>query len=381
LIQAYLALVFLFGCIYASKGVLYEHDAQFYMNLIALTLTIFYPLAIKYLEKENLIDRLDNWKRKEIVYLSILIGLILFLNTGEVADESKIAFYIFLFSLLLLFTYNWIYFFRIIDNKPVLDILFFKYHAELLFNIFLSFALILMMIRFKEDPNHQYLFYISEVLFVALLLYFLLTWLIEQWKSIRQLKNEKSKSELQQLKSQVNPHFFFNTLNNLYGLIKDDSEKARELVLQLSEMMRYSIYEGQKDQVPLSREIEYIKTYIDLHKSRYHKTITVIFNCNIDNDNYKIMPLLFIILVENAFKHGVEKLRKSAYIKIDLHVKNSELLFSVENDYNSKSNLNKRGIGINNLEKRLALVYQNKHNLNHFKDDNIYTSELKLSLK
>ena len=113
--------------------------------------------------------------------------------------------------------------------------------------------------------------------------------------------------------------FFFNTLNNLYGLINKDPEQAGELVLELSELMRYSIYDGQKDRVPLIQEVEYLERYVNLHKMRYQKLIDVRFNKHIQDEAAPIMPLLFIILLENAFKHGVEKLRDSAYVHININ--------------------------------------------------------------
>ena len=136
-------------------------------------------------------------------------------------------------------------------------------------------------------------------------------WLLKQLISIHTLKKEKTATELMLIKSQVSPHFFFNMLNNLYGLIGKDPKKGQELILKLSDMMRYSIYEGEKDLVTLQEEVDYLKNYIELHKMRYHKKIDVSFNCQIEDD-YRVMPLLFIILLENAFKHGVERLRDEA---------------------------------------------------------------------
>lgn len=139
------------------------------------------------------------------------------------------------------------------------------------------------------------------VLYFILLFITIAQWIFKQIKAIIRLKNEKEKTELLHLKSQVNPHFFFNTLNNLYGLMEKDS-KEREMVLKLSDMMRYSIYEGQKDRVSLKQELDYLKNYIELQGIRYHKQSDVQFNSELENPQAKIMPLLFIILVENAFK-------------------------------------------------------------------------------
>ena len=169
---------------------------------------------------------------------------------------------------------------------------------------------------------------------VLVLLYYMLLislglfWFVKQIISFIRLKNEKTKTELLHLKSQVNPHFFFNTLNNLYGLVGTDTKKAQELILKLSDMMRYSIYEGEKEQVTLKAEVDYLKNYIALHKMRYHKVIDVKFEIEIEDD-YKVMPLLFIILLENAFKHGARNSKKNGYIVLDLNVTSRLLDFRI----------------------------------------------------
>lgn len=204
-------------------------------------------------------------------------------------------------------------------------------------------------------------------------------WFTKQLISIAQLKNEKAKAELMLLKSQVNPHFFFNMLNNLYGLVAKDTKKAQELILKLSDMMRYSIYEGEKEIVTLEEEIDYLKNYIELHQMRYHKKIVIDFNANID-ENCKVVPLLFIILLENSFKHGVETLRENAFVKVDVVSDKNEIQFTVENNFGSHGNNgNKSGIGLNNLRRRLALIYPNKHKLSFLIVENIYKAQLILS--
>ena len=218
-----------------------------------------------------------------------------------------------------------------------------------------------------------------------LLLYFITIgvvvfhWLFVNVRAIINLKNEKTKTELRHLQSQVNPHFFFNMLNNLYGLVDKDPEKAKQLILKLSDMMRYSIYEGQNAYVTLREEIDFISNYIELHKMRYHKQITVNFDIDIEDDNLKLMPLLFIILVENAFKHGVEVLRNNAFINIAMVSHENELMFSVENNFDESEN-NNHGIGLNNLKRRLELAYPNAHELTNSINNDIYTAKMKLSL-
>eukprot|EP01137_Pigoraptor_chileana_P024134 Opistho-2@91583 len=161
----------------------------------------------------------------------------------------------------------------------------------------------------KEEDYHIFI-----LLFFISMMVWMIRWLIIQIKVILRLKKDKTQAELMHLKSQVNPHFFLNTLNNLYGLVEKDTAKAQQLILKLSDMMRYSIYEGQNDWVTLADEITYLENYMDLHKMRYHKEITVRFDVDVEDRRVKIMPLLLIIMVENAFKHGVEKLRKDAFV-------------------------------------------------------------------
>jgi len=216
------------------------------------------------------------------------------------------------------------------------------------------------------------------LLYYALLLILGVFWFTKQLVSFFKLKSEVSKAELQHLKSQVNPHFFFNTLNNLYGLVETDAKKAQELILKLSDMMRYSIYEGEKEVVTLKGEVDYLRNYIELHKMRYHKEIDVEFNCQIE-ENCKVMPLLFIILLENAFKHGVENLRESAFVHINLVAFENKIQFEIENNFDNSENIEEAGIGLKNLKRRLELVYPNKHKLSFSVSENVYKAKLILN--
>jgi len=197
---------------------------------------------------------------------------------------------------------------------------------------------------------------------------------------INELKNERAKTELLHLKSQVNPHFFFNMLNNLYGLVDKDAKKAQALILRLSDMMRYGIYDGQNDTVILKEEIDYLKNYIELHKMRYHKSIDMRFDVEVKNDTLLVMPLLFIILLENAFKHGVENLTEDAFVHLALTASEKEIRFKVKNNFDEKTPKTKAGIGLKNLKRRLELSYPDKHFLTFDVSENVYTSELRLQL-
>lgn len=214
------------------------------------------------------------------------------------------------------------------------------------------------------------------VILVLLFLYIIYSWSFEQWKKIQILKNEKSQTELTLLKNQINPHFFFNTLNNLYSLIKKDPNIAQEYVLKLSDMMRFTIYDSKKETVILEDEINFLTNFIALQTGRYHKEIDVQFKQNIINLKTSIPPLLFIILVENAFKHGVEKLLDKVFIHIELIENTTELIFSIKNNFDENEQLKKEGIGLQNLKSRLNLLYPNAHKLTISSQNNIYSVKL-----
>ncbi|WP_420571238.1 sensor histidine kinase [Kordia sp.] len=239
---------------------------------------------------------------------------------------------------------------------------FFKKYRVAIFSVYgiiLCYFLVFRMLPNYVENHHQNFlnFVLIPIPFFAVL------WMYEQWRWLQTLQNDKMKAELASLKSQINPHFFFNTLNNLYGLVVEKSEKAPEVVLQLSEMMRYTIYQGKEDLVALKDEISYLENYIELHKIRYQKNVEIIFTHNVASE-IKVAPLLFIILLENAFKHGVEKIRKNAFIHLQMETQGTQLSFTIENNFDTSISNPTQGIGLENLKKRLAYSYPNKHELN-----------------
>lgn len=201
---------------------------------------------------------------------------------------------------------------------------------------------------------------------------------VQQIKAMMMLRNERTQAELVHLKSQVNPHFFFNVLNSLYGLVGQDAAKAQQLILKLSDLMRYSIYDGQKEIVPVSEEVGYLQNYIELNQMRYHKKIDLQFHIEIEED-YQVMPLMFIILVENAFKHGVENLREHAFVHINMIAKADKISFSVANNFDPTEQITSSGIGLKNLKRRLELAYPDQHLLASSKQDNVYTAQLNVT--
>jgi two-component system sensor histidine kinase AlgZ len=239
------------------------------------------------------------------------------------------------------------------------------------FIAFFYFTLLVMAALMEEYELHLTIAALFFTVFIFI------PWLIWQVILVVRLRHEQKKTELLHLKSQVNPHFFFNTLNNLYGLIKTDPEKASALVLKLSDMMRYSIYEAQNEGVTLEKEVEYLNNYIELHKMRYHKKIEVAFQVDIQ-EGYRVMPLLFIILVENAFKHGVENLREKAFVHLVLTTADNEIHFEIKNNFDDSMAPEEPGIGLNNLKRRLALAYENNYQLKLAQHNDEYLATLRL---
>ena len=150
------------------------------------------------------------------------------------------------------------------------------------------------------------------------------------------------------------------------------------MILQLSDMMRYSIYEGEREYVTLEEETAYLKNYIELHKMRYHKTIDIQFHEDIKKQGIQIMPLLFILLLENAFKHGVENLRENAFVHVKIEADDKEVFFNVTNNCDVSITSEEMGIGLKNLKRRLELAYPDRHSLSLKKEDEIYKAQLSL---
>jgi two-component system, LytTR family, sensor kinase len=183
-------------------------------------------------------------------------------------------------------------------------------------------------------------------------------WYINE-KQKKEMENQKLGAELSLLKSQINPHFFFNTLNSIYSLAIIKSEKTPEAVLKLSEIMRYIIYDTEKKVVPLSKEVEYIANYIELQKLRLPDIVKVDFKTKVEDGNAVIEPLLLLPFVENAFKHGVD-VEKGSTILISITQEGEKLKFHVSNPLiDDAGNIpdKYRGIGVNNTLKRLKLLY------------------------
>jgi two-component system LytT family sensor kinase len=199
----------------------------------------------------------------------------------------------------------------------------------------------------------------------------------------RQMEIEKIKSELGFLKAQFQPHFLFNTLNNIYSLTFNNCELAGKSILQLSGLLRYLLYESEAEKVDLQKEINHLKNYIELEKIRFASRLELSFNISGNVADKKIIPILLIAFLENAFKHASNKMNEKIWITIDLIVKESMLSFTVENSVfaEGKTQLHNSysGIGLENVKRRLSLLYET-YTLNNGLKDNYYHTFLQLPL-
>ncbi|WP_372752770.1 sensor histidine kinase [Labilibaculum sp.] len=201
---------------------------------------------------------------------------------------------------------------------------------------------------------------------------------------LKDIEREKLEAELKALKAQINPHFLFNTLNNIYSLTLDKSDKAPSLVLKLSDLMRYILYDCNDRYVLLEKELEFIQNYIDLQKIRLDDSVPVQIGVKGDPARRKIAPLLFEPLIENAFKHGAYGKNNDGFVNILFNFENTnEIELSIENrlasDWN-KENEKNGGIGIKNVIRRLELLYPEKHRLVIKEDNKLFKVTLQIDL-
>lgn len=210
--------------------------------------------------------------------------------------------------------------------------------------------------------------------------YFFILELMDNHKREKALKNEKIATELAFLKSQINPHFLFNTLNDIYSLSYRQSPDAPDSLLKLSALLRYMLKESDEEWVLLEKEIEYLRNLIELHKIGQKGDAHIDFEVLGEAVNHKIAPLILINFVENAFKHGVSDDLKHP-IKILIKVETAQLKFSVRNLKNNDQKDNTSGIGLINVKRRLSLIYPNKYQLSILEDEKFFTINLQIEWK
>lgn len=239
-----------------------------------------------------------------------------------------------------------------------------------------------LMMGHPEDLTkgyfHQSLGWTSLVLLAATSLY-VIKLLFKSQHSLYTLETEKLKLELSHLKSQVQPHFFFNTLNNMYSLSVQNSPKTPQMITDLSEIMRYVLYETRNEKVSLQQEINFIKSYISLENLRHTQTDIIDFSIQGDINGIEIEPLLFLPLIENTFKHALHKNIPGKWVRLVLSVDDDELIFQTTNPTVRANEINdalQGGIGLMNVKQRLKLLYPGKHDLVIHDEENSFTVTL-----
>jgi len=201
---------------------------------------------------------------------------------------------------------------------------------------------------------------------------------------IQEIEKEKTISELKALKSQVNPHFLFNSLNSIYSLARKKSESVPDKIVQLSDLMRHIIYESDMEFIPLEKEVEMIKNYIELQNLRTGEKDKIKLDIIGEIENKKIAPLLFLPFVENSFKHGLKGGAKNVFVEIRIEVSGKILNFEIENSKGKTTEINNskyKGIGVENVKKRLELIYENSHSLKISDREEAFKVLLQLQLK
>lgn len=251
-----------------------------------------------------------------------------------------------------------------------------KYGIGLLFKQY-------VLVRMHETIGFWH--YFASTLFTSLTFIFLSTvlkfttdWFLNE-RIQRDLENQRLSAELSFLKSQINPHFLFNSLNSIYSLAYQRSETTPDAILKLSEIMRYMLYECNDNEVALEKELQYLQNYIELQKIRFGEKAYIDFKINGKVDGQQIVPLLLIAFIENAFKHGVANDPVSA-IRLLIEVDDSHLYFFIQNRKHNNNKDSLGGIGLINVKRRLDLLYPGRYKLDIIDGEETYTCELTLDL-
>lgn len=195
----------------------------------------------------------------------------------------------------------------------------------------------------------------------------------------QELERSRSEAELKNLKSQLNPHFLFNTLNNIYSLIASSPERAQEVVHELSRLLRYVLYESSQPFVTMEKDLDFIRNYVELMRIRLPGHVSVEISIRTTSPDFLIAPLLFITPIENAFKHGVSN-NKPSFVRIDIQADDKEINCHIHNSYFPKNENDKSGsgIGLVNLNKRLHLIYPDKYMFTYGRKNSEYHCTLKI---
>lgn len=329
-----------------------------------------------------------------LVYISFNLFRLSSIKGGEIPWSTRLVFTgtAVVFNLAIAYLNYFLILPRFLENRR-----FGRYLLELIAPLFVLVVLRVIVIRFYVDGySHQegYFYsavYIAQVaadMFVILFFVGMLRFAVDLFEleaRRKEIENQNLSSELRFLKAQINPHFLFNTLNNLYYLAYSKSEHTTEVIEKLSQMMRYMIYDTNLPQVPLDKEIEYMRNYISIERLRLNNEIPIEFRVEGDTFDIRVAPLVFITFLENAFKHGVSNNTPDSWIKTLIRVNGKEIDYLVENSIvngskEKKNEETQNGIGLQNLRRRLELSYPDRHQLEISQRDKVFEVHLHLSL-
>ena len=207
-------------------------------------------------------------------------------------------------------------------------------------------------------------------------------WYIKEQRNL-QLQKENTEAQLQLLKAQIHPHFLFNTMNNIYSFTQNTSPAAAKLIAGLSDMLRYILYEGEKPKVPLAKELAMLQDYIMLEQVRYGNRLDVHMDIIKNTSELYITPLILLPLVENCFKHGASNMIDQPWINMQIGIENDYLIMKLVNGKAMEFQLEKKepGIGLLNVQKRLALLYPDKHAIKITNEEDVFVIDLKIELE
>lgn len=260
------------------------------------------------------------------------------------------------------------------------------------FAILILLRVYLQRYMVEGSPRAEYFYsqiYVVQVVVITLFITFFVAMLrfAVDWFELearkREIENEKLYAELNFLRAQINPHFLFNTLNNLYYLAYSKSENTTEVISKLSTMMRYMIYESNHEKVLLSKEIEYMQNYISLEQLRLNDQVPIKFDIEGETENIWVAPLIFITFLENAFKHGVNNKSSGAWVNIAIRMNGKQCTYTVGNSKlpaTSDSKEGKSGIGLQNVNRRLELSYPEQYKLKVDETPESYSIQLDITL-
>ena len=320
-----------------------------------------------------------------VFWAMLVLPPFLFRYNGPNTNFSEYFIYRLLINnaiLAILFYLNAYYFFPVIFKRKGLII----YLISLILCVIVAFFLAKYvdqdLFPVKRRWNRSPISNILSYLFMLLVStsYRIIVDYIKGQKIIKEKETENLKTELSFLRSQVSPHFMFNVLNNLVSLARKKSDKMEPALIQLSNLLRYMLYEGNQGKINLTQELKYLNGYIDLQKLRFGEDAEIIFECIGDINDFELEPMLLIPFVENAFKYGLKS--KNAFIKLNIKSENNTFWLSLENDLEETTNdSNFSGIGVENARKRLELLYPDQYELEIKRLENTFKVDLKIVLR